>query len=154
MSQNFDFTKTGRYISHIYRLMKRFYDIGLDGTGIGWGQQFYLEYIFENPGISPQDITERFKVDKGTVTKVLKKLVSENYIDVTTDENDRRMRHIYAKESALPVVRRIRELHSGLHRVITMNLPPEQVSATENNLDLIRGYLAEALTKMKEDNHE
>lgn len=66
---NQDFAKIGRSISIIDRLMKMYYEKGLAEYEIGWGQQFYLELIHDNPGISPQHMAEYLHVDKATVTK-------------------------------------------------------------------------------------
>ena len=39
------FSNLGRYVSICDRLMKMYYDRGLSEFEIGWGQQFYVEYL-------------------------------------------------------------------------------------------------------------
>ena len=41
--QERDFPEIGRWVSIFDRLMKMYYDRGLSGYEIGWGQQFYVE---------------------------------------------------------------------------------------------------------------
>ena len=71
---NNHFSDLGRYISIFDRLMKMYYDHGLAGYEIGWGQQFYVEYLYDHPGASPQQMADRIRVDKATLTKIIRKL--------------------------------------------------------------------------------
>ena len=80
------FSRMGRWVSIFDRLMKMYYDHGLSDYEIGWGQQFYVEYLYEYPGASPQEMVERFRVDKATLTKTIRKLTKVGYIHVTGDE--------------------------------------------------------------------
>ncbi len=41
-----DFPNLARCISIVDRLMKMYYDRGLADFEIGWGQQFFAEYIY------------------------------------------------------------------------------------------------------------
>ena len=68
--QERDFPEIGRWVSIFDRLMKMYYDRGLSGYEIGWGQQFYVEYLREHPGATSQEMAERFRVDKATLTKI------------------------------------------------------------------------------------
>ena len=88
---NEHFSDLGRYVSIFDRLMKMYYDHGLSAFEIGWGQQFYVEYIYEHPGASPQEMAECIRVDKATLSKTIKKLTEVGYIRVEGDEKDRRI---------------------------------------------------------------
>lgn len=50
-----------------------YYDRGLIEFEIGWGQQFYVEYLYNRPGTSQQEMVECIRVDKATLTKSIKK---------------------------------------------------------------------------------
>ena len=69
------FSDMGRYVSIFDRLMKMYYDRGLSDYEIGWGQQFYVEYLYNHPGASPQEMTEYIRVDRATLTKTIQKLM-------------------------------------------------------------------------------
>ena len=129
------YTRLGRNISILERVMKIYYNRGLEQYGIGWGQQFFLEYISDNPGSTPQEITEFFHVDKATITKLLKKLIEVDYINIVNNENDKRVRHIFIKESALPAVMRIKELHKEFYYDLTMGLNEEEINSTKDNMN-------------------
>ena len=106
---NEHFSDLGRYVSIFDRLMKMYYDHGLSAFEIGWGQQFYVEYIYEHPGASPQEMAECIRVDKATLSKTIKKLTEVGYIRVEGDEKDRRMKHLYLTEKALPAAEQIKK---------------------------------------------
>ena len=88
------FSNIGRYVSILNRLMRMYYDRGLSDFEIGWGQQFYVEYLYDHPGASPQEMTEYIRVDKATLTKTIRKLTEVGYIRVAGDEKDRRVKHL------------------------------------------------------------
>ena len=71
---NDNFPNLGRCISLLDRLMRMYYDRGLADFEIGWGQQFYAEYIYDHPGATAQEMVEYIRVDKATLTKIIKKL--------------------------------------------------------------------------------
>ena len=73
------FSNLGRYVSICDRLMKMYYDRGLSEFEIGWGQQFYVEYLYDHPGASPQEMVSCIHVDKATLTKIIKKLTEVGY---------------------------------------------------------------------------
>lgn len=122
-----NFPKISSMISRINRSMRIFYDRGLEDFHIGWSQQFFLEFILEHPGVSPQMLTERFQTDKGTTAKVLKKLGAEGYLRAETDEHDRRIHHLYACGQAKEAVVKIKELHARFYETITEHLSEEQI---------------------------
>lgn len=116
----------GINISILERVMKVYYNRGLENYDIGWGQQFFLEYIAEHPGATPQELTEYIHVDKATVTKAIKKLDGADYIEVVADREDQRVRHIYLKERAAPVLQRISSLHREFYEDLTMGLTEQE----------------------------
>ena len=86
--------------------MKMYYDRGLSDFEIGWGQQFYVEYLYDHPGASPLEMSKCIRVDKGTLTKIIKKLTEIDYINVIGDEQDRRIKHLYLTEKAVPAAKK------------------------------------------------
>lgn len=128
------FPDIGRWVSIFDRLMKMYYDRGLSEFEIGWGQQFYVEYLYQYPGASPQEMAERIRVDRGTLTKIIKKLSEVGYIRVECDEKDRRIKHLYLTEKAVPAAEKIREIHRDFYRTLSRNISPEELERTEQVL--------------------
>ncbi len=131
---NDHFPELGRWISILDRLMKMYYDRGLADFEIGWGQQFYVEYLYDLPGASAQEMAQCIRVDKATLTKVIKKLLALDYIKVTADEKDKRVKRLYLTEKALPAARRIKEIHNSFYQTVCTGLSPETVRLTEETL--------------------
>ena len=102
-----NFSTLGKYVSIFDRLMKMYYDRGLSEYEIGWGQQFYVEYLYEHPGASPQEMAKQFRVDKATLTKIIKKLTAIDYLEIIGDEKDRRMKHLYLTQTGYPAAMQI-----------------------------------------------
>lgn len=131
---NDNFPNVGRYISILDRLMKMYYDHGLSDFEIGWGQQFYVEYIYDHPGVTAQEMVEYIRVDKATLTKTIKKLVEIGYIDILGDDRDKRVKHLYLTEQAVPAVKRIKEIHTSFFNTLHAGISPADMQHTEQML--------------------
>lgn len=131
---NDHFPELGRWISILDRLMKMYYDRGLADFEIGWGQQFYVEYLYDHPGAFAQEMARCIRVDKATLTKVIKKLLALDYIKVTADEKDKRVKRLYLTEKALPAARRIKEIHNSFYQAVCTGLSSGTVRLTEETL--------------------
>lgn len=129
-----NFPDLNRYISIMDRLMKMYYDHGLLDFEIGWGQQFYVEYIYDHPGTSAQEMVEYIRVDKATLTKVVKKLVGIGYIKVANDEKDRRVKRLYLTDKAIPAAKRIKEIHNGFYETLCSGISMEDIRLSEKTL--------------------
>ena len=129
-----NFPDLNRYVSIMDRLMKMYYDHGLSDFEIGWGQQFYVEYIYDHPGTSAQEMVKYIRVDKATLTKVIKKLIQIGYIKAIKDEKDRRIRRLYLTDLAVPAAKRIKEIHNSFYETLCMDIPPEDVQLAEKTM--------------------
>ena len=148
------FPEIGRYLSILDRLMKRYYDAGLSDFAIGWGQQFYVEYLYEHPGASAQEMVDCIRVDKATLTKVIQKLASIGYVRVVRSETDRRIKRLYLTEEALPAARRIQEIHRSFAADLCADLSPETLLQTTQMLEQMMENLHRAVEHRRENPHE
>ena len=150
---NDSFSKLGRCISIFDRLMKMYYDRGLAGFEIGWGQQFYVEYLYDHPGASPQEMVEYIRVDKATLTKIIKKLTEVGYLQVVGDKRDRRVKHLYLTEKAIPAAQRIKAIHADFYSTLSTGIPPEALAATEGTLAQMIENINQRVWHRMEDSH-
>lgn len=132
-----DHRKIGMNISILERVMKIYFNRGLENFGIGWGQQFALECIYENPGITALELAADIHVDKATITKLIKKLTALPFNTIMPDDNDGRIRHIYLTEAAGPSVKRIKDMHEEFFCDIAMGLDMEQIGRMEQVMDVM-----------------
>lgn len=132
---NDSFSNLGRCISILDRLMKMYYDHGLADFEIGWGQQFYAEYIYDHPGASAQEMVKCIRVDKATLTKNIKKLYEIGYIKIVGDETDKRVKHLYLTEKGIPAVKRIKEIHSDFYSTLCSDISSRDIRLTEQTME-------------------
>ncbi|GAB2046045.1 MarR family transcriptional regulator [Agathobaculum sp. TL06] len=115
-----------RYISLLQRNTRRYFDLMLEQDQIGSGQQFFLLRIFENDGISMQDLARLGSFDKGTVTRAVQKLVIEGYVRTEADPQDKRVRHIYLTERARPLIDHVYQIRDYWTEALTRGLREEE----------------------------
>ena len=129
-----NFPNVGRCISILDRLMRMYYDHGLCDFEIGWGQQFYLEYIYDHPGVSAQEMVEYIRVDKATLTKNIKKLMEIGYVRAIGSEKDKRVKCLYSTEEAALAVNQIKNIHRDFYNTLCSGFPDEEIHQTERVL--------------------
>lgn len=145
------FSNLGRLVSIFDRLMKMYYDRGLSEFEIGWGQQFFVEYLYRHPGASPQEMTEYIRVDKATLSKIIKKLAEIDYIKVVGDEEDRRVKHLYLTEKAVPAVEQVRRLHAGFFDTISAGISAKELALAEQILQQMTDNINQKVWHRMED---
>ena len=96
-------------LSILYRNTQKFYDHVLAQYEIGSGQLIFLLYINEHEGSTMQDVTKATQVDKGTTTKAVNRLLDQDYIEVRTDEKDKRVKRLYTTEKTASIINDIYE---------------------------------------------
>lgn len=148
-----NFPNLGRCISILDRLMKMYYDHGLSGFAIGWGQQFYAEYIYDHPGATAQEMAGCIRVDKATLTKSIKKLVEIGYVRVEQDQRDGRVRRLYLTEQGIPAVRRVKEIHREFYQTLCAGIPPEEVRQGERTIQRMMENLNQKVWHRMEEHH-
>ncbi|MBO5144253.1 MAG: MarR family transcriptional regulator [Lachnospiraceae bacterium] len=147
------FSNIGRYVSIFDRLMKMYYDRGLSAFEIGWGQQFYVEYLYDHPGASPQEMVETIRVDKATLTKIIKKLTEVGYIRVIVDERDRRVKHLYLTERAIPAAKQIKKIHANFYETFRAGISPEELTLVEQTLQQMADNINRKVWHRMEEHH-
>ena len=147
------FPEMGRWVSIFDRLMKMYYDRGLSDFEIGWGQQFYVEYLYTHPGATSQEMAEQFRVDRATLTKTIKKLDEVGYIRVVGDERDRRVKHLYLTDNAIPAAEKIKQVHADFYKTLSQNISREELELTERTLQQMADNINQKVWHRMEEHH-
>ncbi|MCI7813722.1 MAG: MarR family transcriptional regulator [Lachnospiraceae bacterium] len=129
------FSNLARRISILDRLMHKYYNRELSAYEIGWGQQFYVWYLSDHPGAPAQEVADHMHVDKATLAKNVKKLVGLGYIRVETDDNDKRVKHLYLTDKATPVILQIQKIHNNFYQILNRGIPQQEVQLTEQSME-------------------
>ena len=91
-------------ISALYRHTQKYFDKNMAEFNLGSGQLIALLLVYENEGLSMQQVSSLADIDKGTTTKSIKKLVDEGYVEIRTDENDKRVKKLYSTDKTTAII--------------------------------------------------
>ena len=150
---NDNFPNLGRCISILDRLMKMYYDHGLSDFEIGWGQQFYAEYIYDHPGASAQEMVEYIRVDKATLTKSVKKLVNIGYVKIINDESDKRVKRLYLTQKGIPAVKRIKQIHHDFYHTLCADISTQDIQTSEHTMEQMMENINQKIWHRMEEPH-
>ncbi len=131
---NDSFSNLGRYISIFDRLMK-------------------MEYLYDHPGATAQEMAECIRVDKATLTKTIKKLTEVHYVRTAVDEKDRRVRHLYLTEAAVPAAKQIKKIHADFYDTLSRGISPGELSSTEHTLQQMVDNINQKVWHRMEEHH-
>ena len=112
--------------SAFYRMTQSYMNERLKAYDLGSGQQFFLDRIARNPGISLQELAHLGYFDNGTATRAVQKLVDKGYVAVSTDERDRRIRRLRVTEQGMPAVQAMRELKCSWRNAVMQGFTDEE----------------------------
>ena len=85
------------------RCIQSISDIKYREINLQRGQFIFLTRICESPGVNLIELSNILKVDKATTTKVVQKLMKENYVLRERYEADKRGWHLYPSTKAKEV---------------------------------------------------
>lgn len=143
-----------KFISILQRNTNRYFDLMLEEDGIGSGQQFFLLRIYENQDITMLDLSRLGSFDKGTVTKAVQKLTEEGYVTVTTDQNDKRVRHLNTTEKALPLIEKLYKIRNEWIDSILRDFDEDERLKLFNMLDDISNTSSNVIQKIVSEKGE
>lgn len=121
-------------LSVLYRNTMKFFDKALAKYGIGSGQLMFLFFINENEGITMQEVSRIGEVDKGTTTKSIQKLIEQDYVQVRTDENDRRVKRLYTTQRAAEVMNELYDLRNEYRSLMARGVEMESFEEALNQV--------------------
>lgn len=132
-----EYKSTIHDILRLSRDIRLYYDRSLEKYNIGIAHIFILEYIAATPGTYANCLTDRFKAEKSTVSKSLRRLAEEGYIRAEADNDDHRARKLYPTASAGAVLKAINETQERLESSIAASFECNDITALRKMLSLI-----------------
>ncbi len=116
-------------ISVLYRNINKYFDKHLMSYKLGSSQLLSLLQIYENEGISMQKLAQITELDKGTTTKSIQKLVDYGYVDIRSDEDDRRIKRLFTTEKTNGIIQELYQIRNDCVRTLSQNLTEEELVA-------------------------
>ncbi|MBS4534999.1 winged helix-turn-helix transcriptional regulator [Clostridium sp. D2Q-14] len=137
----------GKYLGMIHRLHIMLIDKKLESHDITHSHFFLLLSVYDNEGITQNDLCELYKIDKGAVSKGIKKLIEENLVVKLKDSEDKRKQLIYVTEKAKKIEKEIKGVLGLVEDDITKEISEEELDAF---VDVINKILNNLYAKVKE----
>jgi Transcriptional regulators len=105
-----------------YRRLLMFYSHELQTIGVKSGHMMYICCVCDNPGFSQDQISSFLHVDKSTVAKAVKELLSGGYITRSPNPEFRREYAIMPTEKGKRTAKKIDEIKLKGHAFITSQM--------------------------------
>lgn len=125
----------GKYTSIMYRISQTYYEERLKRFHIGFGQQFFLLCIRQNPGIGILELAQTEYFDKGTTARAVKKLEEQGYVVRETDQEDKRISRLYVTDQADPVIEATADMLESWLDLLTEGFTEEEKRQAENLME-------------------
>ncbi|QBP42678.1 MarR family winged helix-turn-helix transcriptional regulator [Paenisporosarcina antarctica] len=141
-----------REIGMIARALDSISNIEFKEFDLTKGQYLYLVRICENPGIIQEQLIDMIKVDRSTATRVLQKLVMNDFIEKKEDPHNKKIKRLFPTEkgnSVYPFIKRENE-HSDL--VALEGFTEKEAETTFNLLQRIRKNVEKDWESVKKGN--
>lgn len=116
----------GKHISLIYRYSQIFFNSELKKYNLGSGQYIFLISLFENNGISQEQLSDIVKIDKATTARAVAKLVSENYVIRKISDSDKRAYNLYTTDKAKSIKNSLFEILDSWNNIMLDHFANEE----------------------------
>jgi DNA-binding MarR family transcriptional regulator len=118
--------------------------------GIGAGQYLFLLNLYENDGITQEELTKKVRLDKATTARAIKKLEDEGYVRRIKKESDKRAYRLELTEKAEQIKDDVYSIMNEWESEIRMCFTDEESQELMNLLN----KLSKSSLINKEDIHE
>ena len=138
----------GRWISLIHRQAQIYLGNELRGRDIGSAQIPFLMVLYNQDGLTQEEMARILHVDKATSGRDIKRLVDAGYVTRKKDTSDRRAYHIYLTDKGKNVKAKIRRILRNWTSILSADLSDIEY---EQIIDLLKRMNQNAL-RWKESN--
>jgi len=131
--------------SILYRCNQKYFDKLLAEYDLGYTQFIFLTQIYENEGISMNELAYLGVFDKGTITKAIQKLEQLDYVRIESGLSDKRTKLLYTSDKARSIMPDLYKKRLDWNEYLSADLSLEQK-------DAYYGTLAKLIDKAREYN--
>ena len=131
-------------ISLVSRRLKSEAERRLTQHGVHAGQQFILECLWRENGLTPGEIAQRIKVEAPTVTRAIQRMEASGLVVVGADESDGRRLRIWITRRAAALKKVLPDVLGKLEADALQALTPEERQEFIRMLTLVTEGLEQA----------
>jgi DNA-binding MarR family transcriptional regulator len=124
----------GRRIAALGRMARSYVDSRLAPFGIGFSQAQILVVLYKGDGISQHDICGRLHIDKSAMTRTIRRLVDEGYVQRLPDPADERAYRVVLTAHGRAEEEAIMSVLRGWTAGATDGLSADEVSVLHDTL--------------------
>ncbi|KAA0965944.1 MarR family transcriptional regulator [Sporosarcina sp. ANT_H38] len=125
----------GRWISLLHRYGNVYINEQLKEFNLGAGQYQFLAVLYQNEGISQDEIASLLKMDKGTAARAIAKLEKEGYVERKIFIVDKRIKKLYLTEKAHAFESKLTSILQEWKDIITEGLSGDEQEYASKLLD-------------------
>ena len=118
--------------SILYRCNQKYFDKLLSEHELGYTHMLLLTEIYENEGISMNELAYRGVFDKGTITKSIQRLEQLGYVTITSKQEDKRSKLLYTSKKAQELMPRLYQLRSEWNSYLSADLNSDELEIYNN----------------------
>lgn len=113
--------------SILYRCNQKYFDKLLSEYELGYTHMLLLTEIYEQEGISMNELALRGVFDKGTITKSIQRLEQLGYVAIKNSESDKRSKLLYTSEKAQDIMPKLYQLRSEWNSYLSSELTSDEL---------------------------
>jgi len=144
----------GKHISLIYRYSQIFFNSELKKYNLGSGQYIFLVNLFENNGISQEQLSDIVKIDKATTARAVAKLVNENYVIRKISDHDKRAYNLYTTDKAESIKNTLFGILDSWNKIMLDNLDSEERALLLKLIEKVGTSILKQANQIEENTRE
>ena len=139
----------GRSISFLNRYGSHYINEQLREYNLSASQYPYLAILFQNEGLSQDEIASILKIDKGTAARSIAKLEQAGYVERKVFNVDKRIKKLYLTDKAHSFQPKLTSILLGWNNIITKDMSEEEAECALKLLNKMTFNAGAVLDKMK-----
>ena len=132
-------------ISYLYRYEQIYIVKKIEPYGIGSGQFPFLMRLYREDGINKKSLSDYLKIDKGTTTRAIQKLVDEGYVFRLRDEKDKRSYRVFLTENGKKLEPEMKKIVSEWEDILFSSFDDNQRREIKNALGIMFENVAQIM---------
>ena len=127
-----------REIGMIARSLDSIANIEFKECNLTKGQYLYVIRIYENPGIIQEELSDMIKVDKTTISRAVKNLEKDGFIEKKSDKENKKIKRLYVSEKGEEVYDFIRRENDYSNEIALKGLSKSEAEEIQKLLIKVR----------------
>lgn len=113
----------------------------LEEIGLYRGQPVLLFNLWEKDGLSGRELSDRMNVQPATITKMVQRLKSKDFVFTQQDPEDSRVSRVFLSKRGKAIEKDVRKIFQELHQHIFHGLSQDKLDFLEEIFDVMKSNL-------------